>query len=72
MLPGALTLRAERGHRSLPVGVEVVPPLRALSLFRREDSYTSVKWCPRASESSSLSMLTCHWQFIEQLYTLLE
>ncbi len=26
MLPVALTLRAERGHRSLPVGVEAVPP----------------------------------------------
>ena len=26
MLPGTLTLRAERGHRSLPVGVEAVPP----------------------------------------------
>ena len=29
MLPGVLTLRAERGHRSLPVGVEAVPPLHA-------------------------------------------
>ena len=29
MLPGALTWRAERGHRSLPVGVEAVPLLRA-------------------------------------------
>lgn len=25
MLPGVLTLRTERGHRSLPVGVEAVP-----------------------------------------------
>lgn len=26
MLPGALTRHAERGHRSLPIGVEAVPP----------------------------------------------
>lgn len=31
MLPGALTWRAERGHRSLPVGVEAVPPFCSLS-----------------------------------------
>ena len=30
MLPGALTWRVERGHRSLPVGVEAVPLLCAL------------------------------------------
>ncbi len=30
MLPDVLTRRAERGHRSLPVGVEAVPLLRAL------------------------------------------
>ena len=29
MLPGVLTRRAERGHRSLPIGVEAVPLLRA-------------------------------------------
>lgn len=33
MLPGVLTLRTERGHRSLPVGVEAVP-LFACRLFR--------------------------------------
>ena len=26
MLPGVLTWRVERGHRSLPIGVEAVPP----------------------------------------------
>lgn len=32
MLPGVLTWRVERGHRSLPVGVEAVPLfLRACS-----------------------------------------
>ena len=37
MLPGMLTLHAERGHRSLPVGVEAVPLLCAVysgPLFR--------------------------------------
>ena len=36
MRPGVLTRRAERGHRSLPVGVEAVPLLRACSMGRGE------------------------------------
>lgn len=43
MLPGALTWRVERGHRSLPIGVEAVPLFFVCSLFRQKATCVSVK-----------------------------